>query len=302
MDLQRMKTLRELALKGSMIAASESLHLSASAVSQQISALEQEVGLALVERRGRGVQLTEAGLRLVRHADTLISVEERARADLAELRGTPFGEVRIATFPSIASRLLPEVMSTAARDYPGISLMATEIEPLPALAALRSWQCDIAFFDDLSLPKGFRAESIEVFQVALDELVAVLPRGHPLAARKGVPLKALKDEPWAIDARPNTFTDVIFEMCDRRGFRPRVIGCFDAYDVISALVAQGTAVSVIPRIRVTNAVHDGVVYRPLQPRVQRAIRMAVRRAEIRRPALRVVVDLFRNAAASLEQA
>ena len=299
MDFQRMKTLRELALRGTMAAVAESLHLSASAVSQQISVLEDEVGLALIERRGRGVQLTEAGQRLVRHADQLISVMERAGADLAELRGTPFGEIHLAIFPSIASRVLPPVMAAMARDYPGISFLAEEVEPLPALTALRSWQCDIAFFDDLSLPKGYSLESLEVFSIFEDELVAVLPAGHPLAARRSIPLKALKEEPWAIDTRPNTFSNVIFGMCERRGFRPRVVGRFDAYDVISALVAHASAVSVLPRIRVTNWERTGVVYRPLQPGVRRSIRMAVRRDELRRPALRVVVDKLREVASWL---
>lgn len=302
MDVQRMKTLRELALKGTMAAVSESLHLSPSAISQQISLLEAEVGLTLVERRGRGVQLTEAGRRLVHHADAIISVLASAKADLADLRGTPFGEIKLASFPSIASRILPSVMEVLARDYPGISFLAEEVEPIPSLIALRSWQCDVAFFDDLSLPKDFSLDRLEILPIYDDELVAVLSANHPLAAKKSVRLKDLQDEPWAIDTRPNTFSDVIFAMCEKRGFRPRVVGRFDAYDVIGALVANGSAVSVLPRIRVANWERDGIAWRPLQPAVRRSIRMAVRKEEVRRPALRVVIDAISAAAQRLRGA
>jgi DNA-binding transcriptional LysR family regulator len=302
MDSQRLKTLRELALRGTMAAVSESLHLSPSAVSQQITVLEAEVGVALIERRGRGVQLTEAGWRLVQHADAVISALEAARADMAELRGVPMGEVRIATFPSIASRILPAVMEEILRDHPGVALLAEEIEPIPALNALRSWQCDIAFFDNLSLPKDYPLENLEVSPVYDDRLVAVLPEQHPLASRSSVPLRALREEPWAIDTRPNTFSDVIFAMCEKLGFRPRVVGRFDAYDVISALVAQGCAVSVLPEIQVANWERPGVSYRPLLPDVRRSIRMAVRKAEVRHPALQAVVSVIARVAADFQRA
>lgn len=275
-----------------MAAVSESLHLSPSAVSQQISLLEDEVGVALIERRGRGVQLTGAGWRLVQHADTVISALEAARAEMAELRGVAMGEVRLATFPSIASRILPAVMAEILSLHPGISLLAEEVEPIPALNALRSWQCDIAFFDNLSLPKDYPLENLEILPVYDDRLVAVLPTEHPLAAGATVPLGALRDEAWAIDTRPNTFSDVIFAMCEKRGFRPRVVGRFDAYDVISALVARGCAVSVLPEIRVANWEREGVIYRPLRPDVRRSIRMAVRRGEARHPALQATMAII----------
>lgn len=294
MDSQRLKTLRELALRGTMAAVSDSLHISPSAVSQQISLLEDEVGVALIERRGRGVRLTEAGRRLVQHADRVISALEAARADMAELRGVPMGEVRLATFPSIASRILPGVMAELSRTHPGISLLAEEVEPIPALNALRSWQCDIAFFDNLSLPKDYSLENLEILPVYDDRLVAVLPAGHRLATGASVPLGALRDEAWAIDTRPNTFSDVIFAMCEKRGFRPRVVGRFDAYDVISALVAQGCAVSVLPEIRVANLKREGVTYRPLRPDVRRSIRMAVRKGEVRHPALQATMAIIKS--------
>lgn len=301
MDVQRMKTLRELALKGTMAAVSESLHLSPSTVSQQISLLESEAGVALIERRGRGVQLTEAGRRLVQHADLLISVLEDAKTDMAALRGEIAGEVRLATFPSIARLLLPEAMHHLRAAHPRIDFLTEESEPVPALTALRSWQCDIAVFDDLSLPSDFPLDRLEVFPLYEDRVVAVLNVDHPLAARKSLRLRDLRDEAWAIDTRPNTFSDVIFRLCERQGFQPRVVGRFDAYDVIAAFVARGCAISVLPRIRVMGDTHPRITYRPLQPALRRSIRMAVRRDELRRPPLAAVVAALRTHARDLAQ-
>lgn len=154
---------------------------------------------------------------------------------MAGLRGVPMGEVRLATFPSIASRHLP---------------------------------------------------------VSDDRQVAVLPVGHPLAAAKSVPLRALRNEPWAIDMRPDTLSDVIFAMCEKRGFRPRVIGRFDACDVISALVGEGCAVSALPEIRVANWARSGVTDRPLRPDMRRHIRMAVRKGEARHPAVQATMAII----------
>lgn len=105
MDLTRLRTLRELSVRGTMAAVAEALGISPSAVSQQIALLEAELGIALVERRGRGVHLTPAGARLVLHAETVIGVIEEARTDIAELKRTVAGELRVSAFPSVAAAL-----------------------------------------------------------------------------------------------------------------------------------------------------------------------------------------------------
>ena len=101
MDITRLRTLRELARCRTMAAAAESLHLTPSAVSQQVSQLEREADMALIERRGRGVVLTPAGERLVAHAERILMVLDEARSELALLRGEIAGELRVAAFLSL---------------------------------------------------------------------------------------------------------------------------------------------------------------------------------------------------------
>src|SRR5579872_2087544 len=110
MDIARLRTLRELSIRHTMAAVADAMLVSPSAVSQQVAQLELEVGLQLIERRGRGVRLTLAGNRLAAHAERVIAALEHARAELAELKGVIAGELRIAAFPSVAATLIPPTM------------------------------------------------------------------------------------------------------------------------------------------------------------------------------------------------
>lgn len=299
MDPTRLKTLRELALKGTMAAVSDRLHLTPSAISQQIAQLEQEAGVELIERVGRGVRLTEAGHRLVTHVERIVSALEDARTEMEELRGTVSGTIRVMAFPSIAAAVLPRAAELLAQSHPGLSLICENLEPQPALAALKSWQCDLAFMDDLTLPPQPDLRRLELAPVLRDELVAVLPANHPLAHAPKVALTALAELPWAMDPRPDTFSDVIERICVSAGFHPNVVVRFDGYSVISAFIARGGAVSLLPRARITLPLAEGIAVRPLAEPVLRNIAMATRYGELRRPPLRAVAEAIQTVCSEL---
>ncbi|NKK74850.1 LysR family transcriptional regulator [Rhizobium leguminosarum bv. viciae] len=298
MDIQRLKTLRELAIRGTMAAVSEAVGISPSAVSQQISLLEDEVGATLIERRGRGVAITPAGQVLVQHAERLLTLLEEARTDLAEIKRIVAGELTIASFPSIAASLLPPAIRALQLEYPALIVSAVEMEPLVGLASLRSWQCDLAIIDDLTLKEDKNTEGLETFPIYEDRIVAVLHKSHPLANKQKLKLTDLRDEPWAIDTRPNTFSDIIFAMCEAKGFHPRIIGRFDAFDVISAMVANRCAISVLPQIR-TLLHRDELVALPFNPPIKRMILLAIRKGESRRPSVKIVIDALKAHAESM---
>ncbi|MCJ9690541.1 LysR substrate-binding domain-containing protein [Rhizobium sp. PRIMUS64] len=298
MDFQRLKTLRELAIRGTMAAVSDAIGISPSAVSQQISLLEEEVGATLVERRGRGVGITPAGQVLVQHAERMLTVLEEARTDLAEMKRIVAGELTLSSFPSIAASLLPPTIRQLQLDYPALIVSAVEMEPLVSLASLRSWQVDLAIIDDLTLKEDKNPENLEVFPIYDDRIVAVLHKSHPLADKEKLKLTDLKDEFWAIDTRPNTFSDIIFAMCEARGFTPKIIGRFDAFDVISAMVASRCAISVLPQIR--TLLHGAeLVTRQFNPPIKRSILLAIRKGESRRPAVKIVVEALRKGAENM---
>src|SRR4051794_17702770 len=129
LDVRRMKVLREVARCGSFSAAAESLAYTQSAVSQQIAALEREAGMVLVDRGPRGIRLTEAGEALVRHADEILNRLAVAEAELEAIAGLRGGRLRIASFQSAGSTLMPRAIAEFRRRHPAIDLTLAEADP-----------------------------------------------------------------------------------------------------------------------------------------------------------------------------
>ena len=183
MDITRLRTLRELARCRTMAAAAESLHLTPSAVSQQVAQLEREADMALIERRGRGVVLTPAGERLVAHAERILMVLDEARSELALLRGEIAGELRVAAFPSIAVAVIAETVRTLRSAYPRLNVVVLELEPQESLSALGAWQIDVAVIDDLAVQPDENRENYALIPLTQDLVHVLLPIDHALARR-----------------------------------------------------------------------------------------------------------------------
>ena len=287
MDLNRLRALRELSTRGTMAAVAETLHLTPSAVSQQIAQLEDEAGLPLTERRGRGIRLTHAGEVLAQHAERVMAVLDAARSALAEIRGEVAGEVRIAAFPSAAAALLPRAINALRRSHPRLEPVLVELEPAEGLAALGSWQADLALVDDLSLASGARAGILRT-ALADDSLVALLPARHALAGRESVSVADLASESWAMDSTSSSYAQFIIGLCRRAGFEPRINAHCRGFEMVAAFVAAGCSVSVIPGLRRTQA-QRGVAMVELRPRVRRQISIAYRSGERRHPVIQAVL-------------
>src|ERR671918_2837847 len=122
LDVRRMRVLREVAVQGSFSAAAEALSFTQSAVSQQIAALERETGTILVQRNARGIRLTEAGQALVRHTDAVLARLSEAEAELEAIAGLRGGRLRMASFPTAGSTLVPLAIATYRDRHPAIEL------------------------------------------------------------------------------------------------------------------------------------------------------------------------------------
>lgn len=289
MDLARLQTLRELSLRSTMSAVAEALHVSPSAVSQQIAQLEDEFEIELVERRGRGVRLTPAGRQLVAHVERLASVLEEARSDIARMRSVVAGELRVAAFPSIASTVIPQTVRGLSRSYPHLTVIFDELEAVDGLAALRSWQVDVAIIDDLTLGGRLPEAGIVTERLMADELLVMLPKGHRLAKRKSIAIEELREDSWALDVR-GTYAQVIISACGRAGFKPFINGNCIGYPAILAMVEEGCSVSIMPSLRVRRNPGNFRSVR-LEPPVTRTILTAFRAGTQRKP----TVAAFRGA-------
>ncbi|MEK8025911.1 LysR family transcriptional regulator [Pseudaquabacterium rugosum] len=310
MDLNRLKALRELAQRGTMAAAAEALCITPSAVSQQIAQLEAEMDQPLTERQGRGVRLTPAGLALVAHTERILVVLDQARSELAQLRREIAGELRIAAFPSFAAAVLPTVVQTLRSAWPRLQIVLEEMEPPEGLAALGSWRADVAVVDDLSValasgPHGRDGPGGPALlghqALTTDTLHVLLPAGHALAGRPALGIADLADEDWALDSTSSAWGDFIAQLCRRAGYTPRLRARCRGFEMVSALVAAGTAVSIVPGLRLARPV-AGTCSVPLAPAAQRQISVAFRQGERGHPAVQVVVQALVDASAQLRAA
>ena len=135
LDVKRLRVLREVSMRGSFSAAAESLAYTQSAVSQQIAALEREAGTVLVERRARGVHLTEAGRALVAHADVILARLADAEAELEAIAGLRGGRLRLVSFPTAGATIAPLAIARFRARHPGVEVTLEPGEPDEGLSA-----------------------------------------------------------------------------------------------------------------------------------------------------------------------
>jgi DNA-binding transcriptional LysR family regulator len=246
LDLKRLRVLREVAEQGSFSAAADSLFVSQSAISQQISALEAEVGSPLLVRLRTGPVLTDAGQLLVSHADAAICRLEQAERELAELNGLGKGDLRLVSFSSASAT----VVATAARDFqeqhPDVRLSLSEGEPEEAIDRLKRGDFDIALAFDFEL-HPFEEDRDICFTHLLDERMHVaIPPDHPLADRRSIRLDELAEERWLCGSGETSCRQLTLRSCEQAGFTPDVAYESNDYTVMLALVAAGMGVTLVP--------------------------------------------------------
>ncbi|MBB4214900.1 DNA-binding transcriptional LysR family regulator [Rhizobium sp. BK212] len=296
MDFFRLRTLRELSRRETMAAVADALGISSSAVSQQIAQLEDEVGIALVERRGRGVTLTPAGRRLVVHADRIFAVVEEAKTDIAELQNIVAGDLRIAAQPSAASSFIPAAMRQLANDHPHLGMVMTTMGPADGVAALRSWQADIVVADDISFDPHALQGPFDTLFLCRDQLFVLLPAGHRLESEPVIELGQLRDDHWALDVASSAYSMAIRQACRDIGFEPVINGFSDSFEVVFALVEAGCSISVMPGLALRDFT-EGLTVKPLTPAVYRNIYAITRHGEGRNPKIAAVLDALVTAVA-----
>ncbi len=265
LDVRRLRLLRELARRGTIAAVAEALSFSPSAVSQQLSVLEREAGLPLLERTGRRVRLTPAGQNLVRHAEAVLERLEQAEADLAEARGGLAGVLRIGAFPTAIRAIVPAALAALARRHPRLEPMVSETDPAAVAHALRAGDLDVALvhvydFVPAVQEPGLATEPLyeEAMYLAGPADPAGEPPDPPRGSDQGAALRAHAQAPW-ITATPGTLCHAMtVRACQAAGFTPRVRHEVDEFATVLALVAAGQGVAVVPQLGFTGPADPAV--------------------------------------------
>jgi DNA-binding transcriptional LysR family regulator len=298
LNLERLRVLHAVATTGSLAGASRTLHVTTSAVSQQMARLEREVGQALVERQGRGVRLTEAGALLAGRAGELLQHVERVEADLAEHRGTVAGEVAVAAFATAARGLLPAALSDLRVRHPSLAVSLAEHEPHEAIPALGRGLVDVAVVQDwaedpLAIPGGLGRRHLldDAFDVAL-------PPDHPLADREAVAVKELAADDWIGWATGQICHTWLVRTLAAEGLEPRVAHTASEHSTQLALVAAGLGAALIPRLGREPA-PAAVRFVRLDPPPVRRVFALWRESAAARPAIGAALRAVERSAAAL---
>ena len=267
--------LRAVAATGSFSAAGRELGCTQPAVSQQMKALEASVGTPLLVRSGREMRLTQAGEALVRHAAGILAGLTAAEEEVAAIAGLRAGRVRLVSFPSGSSTLVPTALAALRAAHPGTRVSLEEAEPPNSVELLREGDCDVSlafrYEGAAGAPEG-EWDDLVVRPLLTDRLVALVPERHRLArtaASGSLAIGELAAEPW-IAGCPRCRGQLI-EVCESAGFTPRIDFATDDYPAVVGLVGAGLGVAVLPQLAVESVRPRGVRMVTLEPAVRREI-------------------------------
>lgn len=248
LDVHRLVLLREVHLHGSITAAARALTYSHSAVSQQLSLLEKEAGVVLLEKVGRGVRLTPAAQELVRSAEAILAILERAESDLASSESAVRGTLRLAAFTSISRTAVPQVIATLQRRHPELEVRYQLAEPETGLLLLASRRIDVLVADSYPGTSGTVPADLHAELLQRDPIRAYLPVGKVVDSLDG-----LRRVPWVGYPDGSEVGAWTQALCRRHGFDQVVT--YESADLLFHLqmVQAGLAAAFLPDLLVADA-------------------------------------------------
>jgi len=254
-DIGRLRVLAAVARQGSMTAAAEQLAYTPSAVSQQIRKLETELGMDVLSRHAKGVDLTDAGRTVVEHVATIERELAALRDDLEDIAGARAGTLRLGTFPTFGASLLPFAVTSFTKRHPGVSLTVRSARLLGLLDLLRDREIGMAVLWDYEWSRLNEA-GLVVQPLLVDPTLLVVSADHRLAGRSTVSVAELVRERWITRADAHPVVEVLRRTSHLAGFEPAI--SFEAHDYQEAqgMVAAGLGVALAPQLALTGMRDD----------------------------------------------
>ncbi|HEX5542667.1 MAG TPA: LysR family transcriptional regulator [Micromonospora sp.] len=292
LDARRMQILRAVIASGSVTAAAANLGYTPSAISQQVAALEKQVGTALMERLSRGIQPTPAGRLLAEHAAVITRHLAEAETALADLRAGRTGRLAIRYFNTAGPALLPPAVARLRRQHPDVQIDLKLIDPDDALLEVEQGRADLAI---VVRPRERLRDGLRLVHLLDDPYRAILPRGHRLTTKQGLDLVDLADEPWVDGEGPaGPCLKTVLDACAAAGFSPNFAVESGDYATAQGFVAAGLGVSLIPHLGLGTR-HPGIAVQKVRnPEPVRSIYAAVREVSLAQPALHTLINALRD--------
>jgi DNA-binding transcriptional LysR family regulator len=291
MELSQLRYLVALAQERHFTRAAAREHIAQPALSQQIRRLEDELGLTLVERTTRRVEMTEAGRLLLARARRVLAELDAAHTEMQALRGVEVGHVTVGALHTMGVVDLSLVLAIFHRRHPNVELTVREQSSEELAEMLRVDELDLAF---LSVTEPIERHGLGLHQLVSEEVMAIVPRDHPLASRRRVNMRELAGEQF-ISFRPGArLRELLVGAGRQAGFEPQVKLESNESQRIRRLVARGMGVALLPRSDATAAGADVAVLELTEPALARDITLAWRADRRLSPAAAEFVELARE--------
>lgn len=267
MEIEYLREFTVVAKLGSFSRAAEELCLSQSALSKHILALERELGTNLLVRNSRNVSLSTAGAQILPLANQIYVLSNKLRVVADRQSYREKRPLRLFSIPVMAQYNITGLLAKFQQCHPNIGLEVTECEQKQLLSLLNQGECELGF-----CRMGMKEDGdLEVLELCRDELVAVLPQGHPLAQQNGILLTELKEEPLLFLSEQTGFHHLYASLCRGAGFVPNIAYTGNRPENIVDLVAQNMGVGLLMRRHTEFVANPGVTWVGLSPRVESRI-------------------------------
>ncbi|NWB96360.1 LysR family transcriptional regulator [Pseudomonas gingeri] len=283
MTLTQLEVFSQVAELRGFTSAALRLGISQSAVSHALKGLEQELGVELLRRHQGQVELTDIGAQLLLRARAMLGLADTLRQEAADARGMKRGTLRIGSFgPTSSTKLLPRLLARYRLAHPGIQVQVDEGPDRQVLQWLEERRIDVGF---VVLPQ----ERFDTFALVEDQMVALLPIGHPLCEQPAIELKALCQDPFILTGAGSG--DLVSQLFAAQRLVPDIR--YRTAQLLSTLatVARGEGVTVVAEHALPDHPSPGYVSRPLSPQVKRQIGIAVLDRRQVSPATQAFIDL-----------
>ena len=255
---------------GSLTKAAQSLGSTQSRISHILNDLEEDYGFRLMHRSRGGIELTEAGQLLLPKMNAIVQKAQELSECVSEIRSADAGTVRLGVFTSVAVHWLPGMIRAFQAAHPRAQLEMRSGDYHDVDQWLREGSIDLGFIT-LPGPAGMRT-----IPLAEDPLVAILPKGHRLAALSQIPIEELREDPF-ISLLQSSAHD-IHRALDNAGIRPNIKYTTKDDYAILAMVEQGLGISIVPQLLIRGRTQNLEV-RPLIPKASRTIALAIPEGE-----------------------
>ncbi|WP_233842486.1 LysR family transcriptional regulator [Dyella sp. 2HG41-7] len=247
-DFRQLRYFVAVAEELSFTRAAQRLHLSQPPLSQQIQALEQELGVKLLERDKRNVALTAPGRLFLEQARQILAMADDARAQVAEAAAGFSGQLKLAYTVSVSFHpALPQTLLRLGQNAPNVRVWLTEMYTEPQFVALRNGQIDVGFVRDVPTHED-DAYAIRLDVIDREPLLLAMPENHRLAGRSSVELGEVAGDPFVIQPRElaATLYDRLVRLASKAGFHPVIRQHAQQINGLVALVSAGIGLSLVP--------------------------------------------------------